>query len=98
MNLTFDIDRVVAVERHLGFKLSDIVKEAESETGLALGTLRALLAAGSVPTFLARLGIIAPPDFERANLMIEKHGLAACASAVGKALGAFLVRINRETT
>ncbi|MDF2981408.1 MAG: hypothetical protein K0Q69_1180 [Devosia sp.] len=98
MKLTFDIDRAVAVEHHLGRKLGEIVKEAESDTGLALGTLRALLAAGSAPLFMPQLlGYeLTQYDLTRANGMLQASGAGACAEAVGKALGAFLRRIERE--
>lgn len=98
VRITFDINRLVAVEQHLDRKLGDIVREAESETGLALGTLRALLAAGSAPRFMPEiLGYeLTQSDLARANGMLQDHGVAACAEAVGKALGAFLRRLNSE--
>lgn len=96
IRLAFDVDRVVAVERDIGRKLSEIVREAESDTGMALGTLRALLAAGTAPRWPAQLGIpLAGHDFARANGLLQDHGLAACAEAVGKALGAFIRRIDK---
>lgn len=99
MKLTFDVDRAVAVEQHLGRKLGEIVKEAESDTGLALGTLRALLAAGTAMRLPLVLGApLGEHDLARANGMLQDEGIAACAHAVGEALGAFLRRIDKVAT
>lgn len=94
--LKFDIGRIAAAEQHLGSKLGDIINEAQSDTGLSLRALRALLAVGtSRPPLPELVGFtVDATDLQRADAAIREHGIAAVAAAVGNALGRFLSDVN----
>lgn len=95
LDMLFSIAGIVAVEERTGLKLSDIISATESEEGLSLGVLRALVAAGSNPHRHTMLGgRIAWHDEDRADRLLTEHGLAACAAGVGVGLAAFLRRLD----
>ena len=79
----FTVDGLCEAEISLGRKISDIVAEATSATGLSLHSLRALVAAG-----LPRTG--APAKYwynlEGASAIIAEHGIGAIATAIAEPL------------
>ncbi len=99
MKLTFDIDRAVAVEQpprpQAGRdRQGGRVRNRAGPRHAA----RACWPRGSAPLFMPQLlGYeLTQFDLARANGMLQASGTGACAEAVGKALGAFLRRIERE--
>jgi hypothetical protein len=95
----FTIPSIAVAERRLGLKLGDIIEQVQSETGLALRTLRTLMAAGMAPAGPRWLMDTAAESWveqaeRQADTLILKWGTAACASAVGPDLGAFLLTLE----
>ncbi|MGA0564466.1 hypothetical protein ACO2RV_18630 [Ancylobacter sp. VNQ12] len=90
--MKFDIGRVAAAEQYLDIKLGDLIKEAQSDTGLSLRAVRALVAIGTARPLLPELVgfTIGTDDLQRADAAIREHGIDAAAAAVGNALGRFL--------
>lgn len=95
----FTIPSIAAAEKRLGLKLGDIIQEVQSETGLALRTLRTLMAAGMAPQGPRSLMDLMADHWveqaeRQADKLILRWGTAACASAVGPDLGAFLLTLE----
>lgn len=96
----FTLGSIAAAEARLKMKITDIIAEMTSDTGLALRTLRTLMAAGLSPyakhralqDMFAEEWIV---DSEhKADRLIMRFGTAACAAAVGPDLGAFLLTLE----
>jgi len=96
----FSIASVAEAERRLNLKISQIIAEIESDDGMALRTLVALVAAGSppagIPAYLADVAVATWADQAHidAARLIKRHGTAATAAAVGPDFGAFLLSIQ----
>jgi hypothetical protein len=95
----FSIPSVAEAERRLNMKLGQIIAEIQSEDGMGLRTLVALVAAGSPPKGPATLMDTAASSWMDlamidAAKLIKRHGTAATAAAVGPAFGTFLVSIQ----
>lgn len=79
----FTVDGLCEAEVALGKKVSDIVAEATSATGLSLHSLRALVAAGLPRTAApARLWY----NLDGASAIIATHGIGAVATAIAEPL------------
>lgn len=102
----FTIATIAEAERRLGMKLGDIIAEIQSETGLALRTLRTLMAVGLRPAYsdggsgwqchIVDLDVALWFDqsVRTADRLLLQLGTAACAAAVGPDLGAFLLTLE----
>lgn len=99
--LRYSIGRLFAVERYLGRKVAELLEEMQSETGISIVTLTALVAAGRIDKGHERLlaldqlagalvGIL-----PHAVALIEQHGVKTAAAAVGTSLGAYLPTVER---
>ncbi len=97
---SFSLASLAVAEARLNLKISQIIAEIQSEDGMALRTLRTLMAAGMPPLGKHRslIDVMAEqwvPDSERtADHLILRFGTAACAMAVGPDLGAFLLTLE----
>ncbi len=91
MNLKFNANGLAAAEKSLGKPLVAILAELESEDGTSLSTLRALVAAGRMGALYANLPAVFLDEFA-AGRLIDEHGTAKVAEAVGKALRAYFER------
>ena len=79
----FTVEGLCEAEISLGRKISDIVAEATSATGLSLHSLRALVAAGLPRTAApARIWY----DLDGAGAIIATHGIGAVATAIAEPL------------
>ncbi|MDQ0349395.1 hypothetical protein [Ancylobacter vacuolatus] len=100
--LHFDIPRMAAAEQALGMTIGAIVAEAQASDGVSLRVLRTLIAVGAAlnqtERMLSRFMVFHLDDLKltHADAAIKKHGVSACASAVGNALGVFLASITKE--
>ncbi|MFG1396136.1 hypothetical protein [Roseixanthobacter pseudopolyaromaticivorans] len=99
LTLAFDVNSIVAAETALGAKIADIIAELRSETGASLRTLRALVAASQIDKHMARYVSlpIREGEYRKATEIIERHGTGATTEAVGLALAAFLVTMQKAT-
>jgi NADH:ubiquinone oxidoreductase subunit F (NADH-binding) len=92
--LTFNVNRLVLVEKTLGRTIAQIVEELESGAP-SLGTMRALLAAGTMDgRFLAVTGMAFPLDLGAAGTAMERHGTKAVSAAIGGAMADFLSNLG----
>ena len=93
MNLRYNANVLCAVEHAVRKPLVEVLAELESDGGTSLSTLRALVAAGqygaTFPNFPATM-----LDEYQAGHLIDKHGTAACAEAVGKALKSYFSKVT----
>ncbi|RTL96146.1 hypothetical protein EJV44_11245 [Ancylobacter aquaticus] len=95
LNIKLNVGRMVAVEHYTGKSLNQIIRDTESDAGMSLAVLRGMLAAGTQPAALSMMGVsIGWEEERRADALLTEHGIAACASAVGSALAAFLRTIE----
>lgn len=90
--LSYNVNKVAAVEKTMGRPLSALVKELQSEDGASLSTLRALVAGGRMR--YPELDMSMTMELPLAGTMIDKHGTAAISGAVGRALGDFLKELS----
>lgn len=91
MKLVFNANGLAAAEQSLRKPLVAILAELESEEGCSISTLRALVAAGRMGALYANLPAVFLNEFEAGHL-IDEHGTAKTAEAVGKALKAYFER------
>ena len=91
MNLTYNANVLCAAERVVGKTMIAICTELESDDGVSLSTLRALVAAGRAGAQYGD-GILVHLDEFAAGRLIDQHGNGACVEAVGKALKAYIER------
>ncbi|QIB36546.1 hypothetical protein [Ancylobacter pratisalsi] len=99
LTIKLDVHRVVAVERYAGKTLNEILRDVESEAGMSLTVLRGMLAAGTQPGYLAAMEVgVCEPDRDRADALLARHGIAACAAAAGAALAHFLRSLEKPGT
>jgi len=91
MNLTYTANTLCAAEKSAGKPFIAMIAEMESDEGVSLTTLRALVAAGRAGDLYGSMPLIFLDEMAAGNL-IDDHGTEACAAAVGKALRAYFER------
>ena len=101
LKFRFSVASICAAEAHLKMKLADILADMESDSGIGLRTLRALMAAGMPPTMVSSSRLTDmmasmwfDDSIDKAARLISSRGVAACSAAVGTALGAFLITVQ----
>ncbi len=91
MNLTYTANTLCAAEKSAGKPFIAMIAEMESDEGVSLTTLRALVAAGRAGDLYGAMPVVFLDEMS-AGKLIDDHGTEACAEAVGKALRAYFER------
>lgn len=91
MNLAYNTNLLCAAEKSAGKPFIAMIAEMESDEGVSLTTLRALVAAGRAGDLFGAMPVVFLDEMA-AGKMIDVHGTEACAEAVGKALRAYFER------
>ena len=92
INLKFNANVLCAAEKYAGEKIVEILEDMDSEAGISLTSLRALVAAGRAGAAYPSTFPIAFLDEHAAGILIDSHGTAETAVAVGQALRDYVQR------